>query len=153
MPRKVWIKVKGTQASAPGEYAGDVELLTEGMYRRRNGMHYLTYDESEVTGMAGTTTTIKVTGGSVSIQRTGAINAQLQFEPGKSYSSRYETGYGFISMNTHTNKVRVDINERSGGDISVEYCVEMDGTPCLDNKFDINFMFGTPTGKMLPASN
>jgi uncharacterized beta-barrel protein YwiB (DUF1934 family) len=153
MPRKVWIKVKGTQASVPGENNEEIELITEGTYARRNGTHCLTYDESEATGMAGTKTTIRVNGSAVYINRTGSINSQLMFETGKTYSARYDTTYGFISMNTHTDKIKVDINERSGGDISVEYRVEMDGSHSFENKFKIAFNFGTPTGKLLSAIN
>lgn len=154
MPRKVWISVKGTQASAPGDESGEIELITEGTYARKNGTHCLTYEESEATGMAGTKTTISINGSIVSIDRTGSVNSRLLFEKGKTYSARYDTTYGFISMNTHTDNIKVDINDRKGGDISVAYRVEMgDGAKSFKNKFNIAFNFGAPTGKMLSATN
>ena len=144
MAKKVWIKVRGTQTSPPGEDGGEVELITEGTYSFRNGTHFLAYDESEATGMAGTRTTIRVGENGVIVHRTGAINTEMQFEPGSVSHASYDTGFGVINMNTYTNKVFVDIDAAKGGDISVEYRVEMDNRHGFDNRFSIAFKFGKP---------
>ena len=55
------------------------ELMTEGILERTAGGLRLTYQETALTGMEGTTTTFEVSGSQVILTRTGCVNSQMVF--------------------------------------------------------------------------
>lgn len=79
MNKNIIISVKGKQISG-NEEPNIFELITEGKYYKDEEGYCVTYDESEVTGMEGTTTTIKVADGIVTLMRIGSINSQFVFQ-------------------------------------------------------------------------
>ena len=70
MSKDVIINVKGTQIDTSSD-TNTLELITEGKYYQKGNNYYITYKESEVTGMLGTTTTLKVGDGVVTLMRFG----------------------------------------------------------------------------------
>ena len=60
-----------------------VELMTEGTMEVTGDGLRLTYEESELTGMEGTTTTFEVRGPQVILTRAGGVNSQMVFEAGR----------------------------------------------------------------------
>ena len=55
------------------------ELMTEGTMVLTDGGMVLSYQETELTGMEGTTTTFEVKGPQVILTRTGTVNTLLGF--------------------------------------------------------------------------
>ena len=80
MEENVIISIRGKQAFA--EASPDViELVTEGQLTARgDGRYTLTYRESELTGLEGTTTVFEIDGGRVTLLREGEVNSQMVFE-------------------------------------------------------------------------
>jgi uncharacterized beta-barrel protein YwiB (DUF1934 family) len=75
----VLIKVRGEQ------YFDDIdpdstELTTDGVMELTEDGMILSYKETELTGMAGTTTTFTVAGPRVVLTRSGSVNSQMVFE-------------------------------------------------------------------------
>lgn len=62
MEKDVVISIKGMQ-NYEGEDSDTIELVTEGRLTRDEGGYTLSYQESELTGLEGTLTTIQVEGG------------------------------------------------------------------------------------------
>ena len=58
MKKDVIISLVGTQEN-DGE-KDKIELITEGSMYKKGDSYYITYKESQLTGMEGTTTTVKV---------------------------------------------------------------------------------------------
>ena len=81
MKKDVLITLVGTQNN-DGE-KDKIELITEGSMYKKGDAYYITYKESELTGMDGTTTTVKVQDKKVTILRFGTNNTQLIFEKGR----------------------------------------------------------------------
>lgn len=133
MNKNVIINVKGTQTDI--ENASDtLELITEGKYYQKGSNYYITYKESEVTGMVGTTTTLKVGDGVVTLMRFGKVNSQFVFQKGQKHISSYETEYGNFTIGVYANNVDININD-SGGEIRVGYQVEIDSQSTGTNDF------------------
>ena len=90
----VIISIKGKQLyaeCAPEE----IELVTAGtMERDGQGGCTISYQESELTGLEGTTTRVHIDGGRVTLLREGNTNSQMVFEEGRRHLSMYETPYG-----------------------------------------------------------
>ena len=71
--KRVIVSVKSTQRDADGEDTV-VELVSSGKYYETALAKHIIYDESEVTGLGNTKTTIKVYKDSVVLLRTGEFS-------------------------------------------------------------------------------
>ena len=84
--KQVILFVRGEQ-SFDGMTPDATELMTVGVMALEGDEITLTYQETELTGMAGTTTCFIVRGDRVELRRTGGINSQIIFQLGKRHSS------------------------------------------------------------------
>lgn len=131
--KEVIISVKGTQNNGKGE-PSLLELVTEGKYNKNDHEYQVTYNETEITGMQGTTTTISISPKKVVLTRIGAINSQLVFEQGHKHVSYYETVHGAFTVGVSTSLMNVKVDEH-GGEIMVEYLLEIDNALSGENDF------------------
>lgn len=136
MDKDVIISVRGTQ-SKENQNGNRLDLITEGRYYKMDGAYYITYNESEVTGMEGTTTTLKVSDGVVTLIRFGAVNSQFIFEQGQKHVSHYDTSYGAFTIGVFANEVNVNVDD-SGGEIWVDYEIEIDNSVTGENDFHMH---------------
>ncbi|HOQ07849.1 MAG TPA: DUF1934 domain-containing protein [Clostridiales bacterium] len=133
MDKNVIISVKGTQ-STDDQVNTIMEFVTEGKYYKRDKAYFITYDESEVTGMSGTTTTLMVMDGIVTLVRAGTINSQFVFQQGQKHISYYDTEFGSFIIGVTANEVDVKIDD-NGGEIRIGYQLEIDNTETGENDF------------------
>lgn len=131
--KNVIISVRGTQTVSE-EDANNLELVTEGKYYKKGDSYFVTYKESEVTGMEGTTTTIKITDNIVTLMRFGSVNSQFIFERGHKHLSYYDTPYGAFTIGVHASDVSINVNDE-GGEVSVGYALEIDNNKSGENDF------------------
>ena len=127
--KEVTVKIIGKQKLVDRE-EDQMEFVTDGKLYERNGAHYILYDESEVSGMKGCTTTIKMTEDSLKMRRSGAMgmNTELYFESGKRFNSTYNTPYGPMGIEVLTNNITNEFDkELLKGAVSVDYKISMDG--------------------------
>ena len=114
----------------------ETELMTEGtMVLTEDGM-VLSYEESELTGMEGTTTTFEVKGPRVTLIRSGAVNSQMVFEEGRQHTSLYETPFGELSVDIQTSELKHNLSER-GGLMEIKYSIAVEHTVTGRNCFKI----------------
>lgn len=133
MNKKVIISVRGS-SNYIDEERGRLELVTEGKYYRKGDTYFITYKESEVTGMQGTTTTLKVANDVVTLMRFGAVNSQFIFQRGQKHISYYDTNYGAFTVGVYTSDMNINVDD-SGGEIMVDYELEIDNNNTGDNDF------------------
>ncbi len=136
MDKNVIISVKGTQ-SAEDQNMNTMELVTEGKYYKKDDAYYVTYDESEVTGMNGTTTTLKVVDEVVTLIRVGSVNSHFVFQRGQKHVSYYDTKYGAFTIGVLASAVDVKMND-SGGEIRIGYQLEIDNNSTGENDFSMS---------------
>ncbi len=136
MEKDVIISIKGMQKY---EHADPdvIELITKGRLAEREGNFTLTYQESELTGLEGTRTTIQVEGEQVTLLREGGVNSQMVFQEGRRHMSMYNTPYGAIEIGINTSHLMTDLHDR-GGDIEIDYAIEVDHAMAGRNIFQIN---------------
>ena len=136
MEKAVVISVRGIQKyeGAPPDV---VELVTEGILARYGKSYTLSYQESELTGLEGTLTTIHIDGDEVSLMRVGEFNSQMVFQEGRRHLSLYNTPYGAMTIGVHTRHLLAEISDQ-GGDLEVDYSVEVDHTVAGRNVFHIS---------------
>ena len=112
------------------------ELMTEGtMALTEDGM-VLSYQETELTGMEGTTTTFEVKGPQVILTRTGTVNSQMVFEEGRQHTSLYETPFGELTVDIQTSTLKHNLTQR-GGVMEIKYSIAVEHTVTGRNCFKI----------------
>ena len=112
------------------------ELMTEGtMVLTEDGM-VLSYEETELTGMEGTTTTFDVKGPQVILTRTGTVNSQMVFEEGRQHTSLYETPFGELTVDIQTSTLKHNLTQR-GGVMEIKYSIAVEHTMTGRNCFKI----------------
>ena len=112
------------------------ELMTEGTMEVTEDGIVLSYEESELTGMEGTTTTFEVKGPRVTLTRSGAVNSQMVFEEGQQHTSLYETPFGELSVDIQTSELKHNLSER-GGLMEIKYSIAVEHTTTGRNCFKI----------------
>ena len=114
-----------------------MELMTDGTLELlEGGAMRLTYQESELTGLEGTTTTFEIQDSRVILARTGMLNSQMVFEEGKQHTSLYETPYGELAVDIQTSRLRHNLTER-GGLMDLQYSISVDHAATGRNAFKI----------------
>lgn len=124
MDENVIISIKSSQLS-DGQKPDTIELVTAGTLRKEDDGYTIAYQESELTGLEGTTTRLRIEGPRVTLVREGSVNSQMIFEEGEKHLSMYETPYGALAVGIDTRRVTSDIGE-SGGDLRINYAIEID---------------------------
>ena len=136
MAQEVMISVKGIQQFEAAD-KDSIELVTRGSLDRDGGVLTLQYEESELTGLEGTLTTIQVEPERVTMMRTGQVNTQMVFQEGRRHLSMYNTPYGAMAVGVNTRHLYAELDE-AGGDIEIDYAIEIDHAIVGRNVFQIN---------------
>ncbi len=134
--KNVMLKIKGKQNPAGGE-EDIIELTTEGKYYDKDNARYLVYEESDISGMEGCTTTLKIEEEKIIMKRYGNANSEIVFEKGKRHTTSYTTPYGNLKMEVLTKKLEYDIDDEPNGSISLKYSISLQGIIEGTNALDI----------------
>ena len=137
MKQPVILSIQGRQRYV-GQEPEVIELLTEGVMTFRDGGWDISYEESELTGLSGVTTTFRVEPGKVTLTRTGALNSQMIFQEGQSHDSLYQMPFGALMITVRSDSVFYDIVP-DGGVIDLMYHINIENTEAgvIDYHLDI----------------
>ncbi len=142
MEHNVLLHIKGIQ-----RYEGNgpeaIELSTEGRLFREKDCLVLTYEESELTGLDGTTTRFELRPDNVRLIRTGKVRSVMEFIPGQTNQSLYDTGMGALLVTSRTLKIRDEMGE-DGGNLSVTYHINIENLGAGEIEYAI---VATPLGE------
>ncbi|MDW7675478.1 MAG: DUF1934 domain-containing protein [Bacillota bacterium] len=136
MKREVLVKVKGTQTNDLGEQ-DTIEFITEGSFFVKEQGYYIVYNESILSGMEGTTTSLKIEPQKVTLNRMGTSELKQTFEEGVFNSGFYITPYGTMQLAVIPSKVEVDLTD-AGGSINLEYELKTGREKISDNQLLIS---------------
>ena len=105
-----------------------IQLKTRGSFLRRGNSFFITYEETETTGYAGCTTTVKVAADEsrVAMLRFGPASSQLIIEKGVRHVCHYETGVGALTLGVAADEIRCQLTD-AGGQAFFSYTLD-DGT-------------------------
>ena len=116
-----------------------IELSTEGYMKIENGRVTLGYEETELTGMEGSSTSVSFNEndqGLVSMHRDGAVTTALVFERGKRHHCVYNTPIMPFEICVKTIKVENKI--LTEGTLVLDYIIEIRGAKAERTKFEIS---------------
>ena len=137
MKTPVVLSVRGRQKYADQE-PEIIELVTEGTMEFRNNGWDISYEESELTGLAGVTTTCRVEPGKVTLTRKGALHSQMVFQEGIAHDSLYKMPFGALMLTVKATSVFYDILP-DGGVIDLVYDISIENSEAgvIDYHLDI----------------
>ncbi|MCI8645593.1 MAG: DUF1934 domain-containing protein [Firmicutes bacterium] len=140
--KEVMMRIIGTQVNANAEEE-QLELITEGKLYEKGEAMYLIYDETELSGMPGCKTRLKLKDGTVKMRRVGksvGIDTEIEFEQGKRYNGYYGTPYGAVELEVLTNRLENGIRPDGTGSLDIDYSVSLKGLTEGRNRLNIQFM-------------
>lgn len=126
MKKSVMLSIRGMQRY-PEQDPEVIELVTEGTLEPYKDGWKLKYEESDLTGLAGVTTTFLVEPSVVTLRRTGPLTSCMEFREGIPHESLYQMEFGALMLTVCANKVSYDITE-NGGTIDLLYSIEIENT-------------------------
>ena len=104
-----------------------IELVTEGVLESHDGGWDLSYEESDLTGLQGVTTTFRIEPGKIVLSRTGKLNSQMVFQKGVTHDSLYQMEFGALMLTVRGKRVWYDLTEE-GGIVDLLYAIEIEQT-------------------------
>ena len=142
MEKDVIISIRGTQ-----DYSGTdpdtMELVTAGKLAVQDGALCLSYEESELTGMEGTTTVFQVEPEKVTLLRLGSVQSEMVFEEGRRHMSLYSTPYGNMEIGVRARRLNSTL-ELTGGRLEIDYDIEINHMLAGQSLFRIDVRENTP---------
>lgn len=97
-----------------------IEVVTPGQYYKEEDSYFAIYDETEISGMEGTKTTLKVSPNSFLLTRVGTTNAEMKFKKDSKDITMYDTPYGMLELKLETNDLKIDLDD-NGGEVLINY--------------------------------
>lgn len=119
------ITVIGTQRDGKGEESR-IELITAGRGYEKNGVRYIVYKDSEISGLEGVTTMLKIYDQYVVLVRTGSVDHKQEFRLDEKSYSMYHTPYGTMQMGILTKNIKMALASVIGT-LEISYELEMNG--------------------------
>ena len=124
MTKDVLVKISGLQFGEEIEDDEPVEIITTGNYYKKNGKHYILYDEVQEGFDGVTKNVIKLNDDFMDVTKRGATNVHMMFEKNKKNLSYYSTPYGNLLVGINATDVKVSETE-DNIDIKVDYKLEV----------------------------
>ena len=124
MAKTVTLSIRGQQSYA-GQDPDVIELVTEGTLEALDNGWKLYYEESDLTGLAGVSTTFQVEDKTVTLIRSGRLNSQMVFQEGVPHDSLYQMEFGALMLTVCATQVETNLTE-DGGTIDLKYSIEVE---------------------------
>lgn len=136
MKQKVLLSLRGKQAYLDQE-PDVIELTTDGTMEYTDDGWDISYEESDLTGLKGVTTTFRVEPRKIILTRTGPLNSQMVFQEGVFHDSLYQMEFGAMMITVCASKVEYNLTE-AGGTIDLTYGIEIEQTQAGEIEYHLD---------------
>lgn len=124
---KVIMRINAHQETNEGK-EDVMELVTQAKRYDKGKVVYLIYEETELSGMPGCVTSIKIDGNVVKLRRYGVKSHEMHFEVGKHFYGVYQTPTGYFDMEILTTKIKSNFAKGGQmGKLLIEYDISLKG--------------------------
>lgn len=141
--KDIMLRIIGKQISTDAAHEDQIEFITEGKIFEKNQATYLVYEESEVSGMPGCKTSLKLKGDIIKMKRFGdnvGLDTVIEFQKGVRYEGFYDTPFGAIEMEVLTNDLVNNLTPDGKGSIDIDYHVSLKGLSEGRSKLNIQII-------------
>lgn len=113
-----------------------IEVVTPGkLYITSNG-YRVEYDETKLSGMEGTKTTMIIKDKYFKLIRVGTTETNMEFEINKESISLYKTPFGVMSIAVNTKEVDIEVDE-NGGKVHIVYTLNVEGQQMIETDLSV----------------
>ena len=137
MTKEILLSLKGLQIENLQEEEQELETITPGEYYKRNGSHYVIYEELTEGFQEVTKNMIKFKDSSLEVSKKGLFNVHMIFEEKKKNMTSYATPYGNILIGIDTRSVKIK-EEESHIRVDVDYTLEANYQHLADCRIEMN---------------
>ena len=141
--KDIMLRIIGRQIAVDATNEDEIEFVTEGKIYEKNQATYLVYEESEVSGMPGCKTSLKLKGDTIRMKRIGdnvGLDTVIEFQKGCRYEGFYDTPYGAIEMEVLTNDLINNLTPEGKGSIDIDYHISLKGLSEGRSKLNIQII-------------
>jgi uncharacterized beta-barrel protein YwiB (DUF1934 family) len=115
-----------------------IELVTEGTLENTGNGWEIRYEESEMTGLAGASTSFLVEPEKIVLTRSGNLTSQMIFRVGVPHESLYNMGFGVLMITVNATKIRYELTSEGGWvDLSYGISIEQTAAGTIDYRLEI----------------
>ena len=107
-----------------------IEVISPGEFEIKKDLYRIKYEETELSGMEGTTTILTIKNDEVVLERIGTTETKMIFTEKDPTVSLYNTPYGMLELTIVTEKVDINVDE-NGGKLIICYDMAVAGQKAL----------------------
>lgn len=137
MEKKAIISIISNAAVQEGD--DNIEVVSPGKFIKIDDGYKVIYEESEISGMKGTTTYLTIKGEELILERKGTTATKMIFNEKEPSVCMYQTPYGLLQVNIHTRKLSVDMKE-DGGIANIDYLMSVAGEISSETNLNIKVL-------------
>ena len=135
MTKDVMLSIRGLQFDN-GPDSEEIETIQWGQYYKKNGTHYVIYDELMEGFKEPVRNTIKFKEHEMNLTKHGLLNVYMVFEENRKNMTNYRTPYGTLLIGLDTSKVSFTEQEEEIR-LNVEYTLDVNYEYLADCKIEI----------------
>lgn len=140
MKTPVMLSICGRQAYMDQE-PDVIELVTAGTMEFRDGGWDICYEETDLTGLSGVTTTFRIEPEKVILTRTGNLSSEMVFQKDVRHTSLYQMDFGAMMITVCATSIFAQLQEGAGMvDLVYEIEIENAAVGTVDYHLDIRPM-------------
>ena len=114
-----------------------IELVTEGTLENTGNGWEIRYEESEMTGLAGASTSFLVEPEKIVLTRSGNLTSQMIFRVGVPHESLYNMGFGVLMITVNATNIRYELTSEGGWvDLSYGISIEQTAAGTIDYRLE-----------------
>jgi len=113
-----------------------IEVVSPGKFIKLANGYKAIYEETEISGMKGTTTTLIINDKEVVLEREGTTNTKMCFNKKEPSVAMYQTPYGLLELGIYTKGLLVDMNE-DGGKLEIKYAMTIAGDVSVETNLSL----------------
>ena len=114
-----------------------ISVVTPGGFYEIEDGFKVEYNETKISGMEGTKTTIIIRKNSFDLIREGTTETKMEFENNQRTVALYKTPYGVLDVKINTKKLDINVKE-DGGTIDTMYILEIGDQTALKTNLTID---------------
>ena len=114
-----------------------IEVITPGVFTVLKNGFKAEYEETKLSGMEGTKTTMMINKNSFELIRCGSTETQMIFDRNNQSMSLYSTPYGNMTVTIDTKQLKIDVDE-NGGSIHIVYTLLIEGQQKIETDLNVD---------------
>lgn len=113
-----------------------IEVITPGKFHITKSGFKVEYDETKLSGMEGTKTTMVIKDKYFKLNRVGTTETNMEFEKDTQSVSLYKTPFGAMSVVIDTKNLEIDVDD-NGGTIHILYTLNVEGQQLIETDLNV----------------